>query len=404
MQSNPFIHTLVVKIASRCNLNCTYCYMYNKGDTTYLQQPKVMSNDTIDNLITKIILHCQSHDLKVFTIVLHGGEPLLAGMEKIKYFVEKANEYSMKNNIEIKFTIQTNGLLLTEEWCKFLSKFKIRLSISLDGVKEINDKYRIDHAGNGSYDKILEAVNIANVHYTLQPPSILSVLDINNNPVEALNHIVAIGAKSVDFLLPASNYKDLPPKPTYGAFVSSLNPYGDWLSTLYNHLKTIPIEKRPIVKLFHNLIAKIMGAEILSDIIGDDENHVLVIETNGDIEPIDMLKICGNGFTKGNINIFTNTLDDAFSLTLAELYYNSHNILCEQCKECPILSLCGSGFIVHRYSEDNKFNNPTVYCKDYIKFITHIQSDIVNSLPSDFKHDDIVQAISFEEVISELNI
>ena len=56
----PFINTLVVKIASRCNLNCTYCYMYNKGDTTYLKQPKVISNDIIDSLISKIIVHCKA--------------------------------------------------------------------------------------------------------------------------------------------------------------------------------------------------------------------------------------------------------------------------------------------------------------------------------------------------------
>jgi uncharacterized protein len=404
MQRIPYIHTLVVKIASRCNLNCTYCYMYNKGDTTFLQQPKVISDETIDQLIKKILLHCETHKLEIFTIVLHGGEPLLAGMEKIKYFVEKAAQYSEGKNITIKFTIQTNGLLLTAGWCRFLSFYKIRLSISLDGVKEINDKFRVDHAGKGSYDKILKAVQIANLHYTLQPPSILSVLDINNNPVKALDHIVAIGAKSVDFLLPASNYKDLPPKPTHGLFVNSLTPYGDWLSALYDHLKTIPPEKRPIIKLFHNLIAKIMGAEILSDIIGDDENHVLVIETNGDIEPIDMLKICGNGFTKGNINISSHTLDDAFSLKLAALYYNSHNILCEKCRACPILELCGSGFIVHRYAEANEFNNPTVYCKDYIKFITHIQTDIINSLPDEFKENDIVQTISFEEVLEDLNM
>jgi uncharacterized protein len=403
MENLPFINTLVVKVASRCNLNCTYCYMYNKGDTTYLKQPKVIADKTIDHLIEKILLHSIKHNLSEFTIVLHGGEPLLAGKEKIKYFVEKANKLTRKTFVKIKFTLQTNGLLLTKEWCELLSNLNVRLGISLDGKKEINDKYRIDHSGKGSYDKIIEALKIANLHYSLMPPGILSVLDINLDPKEALNHLIEIGAKSVDFLLPACNYDDLPPKPTSGPLVNSLHPYGDWFVGLYEHLKTIPNEKRPIVKLFHNLIANLLGAKMLSDIIGDEENHVLVIETDGDIEPIDMLKICGNGFTKGNLNISKNTLDDAFSSILSELYYNSHSKLCKQCSNCPIVSLCGSGFIVHRYSKLNGFNNPTIYCKDYIKFITHIQTDIIESLPSEFRNDEIIQPISFEEVLQEVN-
>ncbi|HEY1202986.1 MAG TPA: hypothetical protein VGE79_18505 [Niastella sp.] len=72
---------LVLKVASRCILNCTYCYMYNLGDTTYMKQPKVMSDDVVDSLITRVKKHCHMHGIDVFDFNFHGGEPLLAGPE-----------------------------------------------------------------------------------------------------------------------------------------------------------------------------------------------------------------------------------------------------------------------------------------------------------------------------------
>ncbi len=404
MEQDFYINTLVVKVASRCNLNCTYCYMYNKGDDTYLQQPKVMPDEVIDSLATKVVKHCLLHELDTFGIVLHGGEPLLAGMEKIRYFVETFRAKAAPHPVEIKFTLQTNGLLLTKEWCLFLSEYNIGLGISIDGTKEVNDRHRIDHAGRGSYDQIIRAIATANQYYSVRAPGMLSVLDINTDPVVLLRHHLSIGARTIDFLLPDANYDHLPPQPVSGPFVGSDTPYGDWLVALYEAIKELPDDERPQVKLFFNLIAKFLGADIASDIIGDDQNHVLVIETNGDIEPIDMLKICGNGFTKGNVNVLNNDLDDAARLKLAALYYYSHSTLCAQCTTCPIYSLCGSGFIVHRYAQKNGFDNPTVYCKDYIRFITHIQSDMVSALPVEMQSTEIVESISYEEVIDSLQI
>src|SRR5690349_18876814 len=83
---------LVLKVASRCNLNCTYCYMYNLGDTTYMKQPKVMSDDVVDNLIARVKKHCHMHGIDVFDFNFHGGEPLLAGPAFFEKFVNKANE------------------------------------------------------------------------------------------------------------------------------------------------------------------------------------------------------------------------------------------------------------------------------------------------------------------------
>lgn len=402
--NHKYIDTLVIKIASRCNLNCSYCYMYNKGDLSYLQQPKIISDATIDSIVEKLIDHCTEKEISKFNIVLHGGEPLLAGIDKIKYFVDKANEATKNNGISIKFSVQTNGLLVTKQWCEFFNENKISLGISIDGEKEVNDQFRVDHKGRGSYDKIVKAINLVNKHYSYNKLALLSVLDIDSNPIDSLNHFISLGAKSIDFLLPDNNFEDLPNKPLQGVFANSETPYGDWFVMLYDYWNTLPIDTKPDIRFFHNIIFKFCGITIASDIIGNEENHVLVIETNGDIEPIDSMKICGDSFTKGNVNILKNSLNDAFNLKLASLYYDSSNILSKLCLKCPILDYCGGGFIAHRYSKDKEFTNPTVYCKDYIKFISHIQTSLVAELPEDITNINKIDSINYSEVVIELQI
>src|SRR6476619_3302013 len=82
--------SLVLKVASRCNLNCTSCYMYNMGDSTYKNQPKVMSDAVVDGILQKTLLHCQRHNIEEFLFIFHGGEPLLAGFEFYEKFASKA--------------------------------------------------------------------------------------------------------------------------------------------------------------------------------------------------------------------------------------------------------------------------------------------------------------------------
>jgi uncharacterized protein len=75
---------LVVKVASRCNLNCTYCYMYNMGDDSYKSQPKFMTQTIVEAMLLRVKNHCIDNDLKEFLIIFHGGEPLLIGLDFYK--------------------------------------------------------------------------------------------------------------------------------------------------------------------------------------------------------------------------------------------------------------------------------------------------------------------------------
>ncbi len=385
---------LVLKIASRCNLNCTYCYMYNLGDNTYRNQPKVMSDNVVTALIRKVKNHCITHDIKVFDFNFHGGEPLLVGMDFFKKFVSKANDLLLPETTPI-FSIQTNGTLLDDKWCELFGELNIHLGISLDGTPEINDMYRIDHAGRGSYTDIIRGIKVAmKSDKLLNPPGLLSVINIKSNPAEVYNHFLEINPHNVDFLIPDANYDSPPLKPDY----LSETPYADWLIEIFDLWFK---EKKPFgVNIFESLVAAILGKGDQSDVLGGANKELLVIETNGGIEPVGQLKICKNGFTKIGINVLENELDEAFDNDLGLLFHLSGQKTCQYCKACPILNICGGGYLPHRYSKVNGFNNPSIYCKDLVKLITHIQNKLFSALPEALFLETGASMLTFEKAMS----
>ena len=153
------IPDFIFKVASRCNLNCAYCYMYNKGDLSYLQQPKVMPMAVVDAAIERIRAYSSASGTRRVSIILHGGEPLLAGQTFFRRFVEKANS-ELLPDIQPVFNMQTNGTLLDQSWLDLLRELDIRFGISLDGPESINDANRVDHRGQGSYARVRRAIDL----------------------------------------------------------------------------------------------------------------------------------------------------------------------------------------------------------------------------------------------------
>lgn len=362
----------VVKIASRCNINCTYCYMYNQGDETYKNQPKIMEKLTYINLFKKVKIHYLKESIPSFHFIIHGGEPLLAGKKNIFDFIKKA-KYILLPEIQPTFSVQTNGILIDEEWCSIFKELNINIGISLDGPKIINDQYRIDHKGKGTYDKVVKGINILQKN-DIQS-GILSVININSKPLETYEHIKSLGIDNIDFLFPESNHDTLPE----GIENNSLHretPYADWLINLFD--LWFEDKNKLDIRFFKFSILLLLGDNVQFDYIGRSTNDIIVIETDGGIEPVDSLKICGDSFTKINFNIMSNSISEALQAPLNKMYNLSKKIVAKQCKVCPLLEICGGGYLPHRYSSSNGFNNPSIYCADLIKLYTHIQQRVMH--------------------------
>lgn len=358
--------------------------MYNAGDMSYLKQPKFISEEILQIFVEKVIKYCKKNNITNFEFVLHGGEPLLMNKEKFVQIIDELYKLN-NNNIKSSITIQTNGILIDEEWCDIFEKYNVSVGISLDGPKEINDRYRVDKKGNGTYSKVLKGIEILRKNYTGKF-GILSVTNAEINPKEMYLHFANMNL-STDFLIMESNYDNL----------KENAPLGDWLIEIFNLWYNEKNRHNINIRIFEIICRSILGDDYGTDSMGTTENSILVLETNGGLEAVDVLKTCGDNFTKNSLNIKTHNIEDVFSDSLIDVYYNSGKYLPRKCLACPVSDVCGGGYLPQRYSSKNGFNNPSVYCDDFLKIITHIQNTIIDDLPNELIIDTGIEKITYED-------
>ncbi|TCP28374.1 uncharacterized protein EV195_101550 [Tenacibaculum skagerrakense] len=382
-------NSLALKIASRCNLNCSYCFMYNLGDTTYKKQPKFMASETVDQIINKTKNYIQKYNKKEFSFIFHGGEPLLAPKSFYVDFMNKVEKIQQElPNVSFYFDLQTNGVLLDKEWITLFKKLNISPSISVDGTKKAHDMYRVDHKGNGSYDDVFKSAKL--LRKEMDFADIACVINIEESPQEIYNSFKKMNASYVNFLIPDYTHDNFP-------FDKNKTAMADWLIELFEIW--IKDENRFKIPIFLGLLNSLMRLQENTK----NESTVLVIETNGEIEAIDSLKACGHGFTKTGLNIKNNDFDDIQNTSLGNLYFNDFTKkLSNQCMECPLKEVCKGGRLVHRFSKENGFNNSSVYCNDLIKLIAHVQKFFISCYPELHKQEEI-EPINPQEIRTYLN-
>lgn len=364
----------IVKIASRCNINCTYCYMYNKGDNSYTSQPKVMHKDVYIAMYNRIKTHCLENYIDTFFITIHGGEPLLAGKKYMREFIETG--HAILGDIKLRFSIQTNGILLDNSWCDLFGEFNVQVGISIDASESSHNTYRIDHKGKGTFEETVQGLRIAQSHPEIKNIlGALSVIDINTDPSQVYQYFRSLGISSLDLLFPDNNYDDLPTGMS-GDYNTQREhtPYGNWLITIFDQWI---IDQRIRIRMFSTIVNLILGRTSGNDIFGNANPRLLVFETDGGIEPIDSLKICGPGFTKLGLNVMKNALRDILDSELFQQYYGKTELPLA-CQSCVVSEVCGGGFPPNRYSRVSGFNNPSVYCLDLMKLITHVQNTVLD--------------------------
>ncbi|GHU73826.1 XyeB family radical SAM/SPASM peptide maturase [Bacteroidia bacterium] len=344
---------IVLKVTSVCNLNCSYCYVFNKGDKSYMTEPNMMNDQITNILLERIENYCNKNKIKRFLIIFHGGEPLLLKKTFYVNFKEKANEIIKSTTLTL--AMQTNGTLLTDDWCELLQKLDIQVGVSLDGTEKASINRVFKKSKDPAYHKIIKGFETLQKY---QPQaSILSVININELPQDSYSLYKNLNIFLLDLLFPDTTYhiKD-----------DAVGKVGKWLSEMFDIWYFDSDKNKPIIRLFDIILNIILGDQRGNEVLGSNHNCAITVKTNGQIEPVDSLKICGDGYTKTNFNILENELDDVENHQLMKLYYNAHqdDVLCNECKKCIIKNICGGGQLAHRFSSKNHFDNPSVYCND----------------------------------------
>lgn len=374
------MHTFIWKIASRCNLDCDYCYVYKHVDQSWRAQPLTATVASARQLGRRIREHAELHQLHQVAVSLHGGEPLSVGVTRIAELIDAVE--SETPGIRIRWGMQTNGTLLGPTELEFCNDRKISIGLSIDGPKAANDRHRVDHAGRSSFDATHAALRLLSSSAgRTNWAGVLAVIDLKSDPIETYQFLRTYKPPNIDFLFPLAHH-DL--RPAGKAAGQEGTPYADWLLQIYKQW----IEETPneiMIRRFKDLITLLAGGAKVSEEWGLGPLDFLVIETNGAIQGVDTLKVTFPGAAELGLNIFSHSIDDVYRAPSIRARQERWAHLSEICQTCELVTVCGGGYIPHRYSAANGFRNPSVYCADIKKLIHEIRGDVDRRLEAAVK-------------------
>ncbi|MEV6037468.1 FxsB family cyclophane-forming radical SAM/SPASM peptide maturase [Nonomuraea sp. NPDC052116] len=368
-QPKPFVE-FVIKVHSRCNLSCDYCYVYEMADDSWKDNPATMSKDTVDQAATRYGEHLRTHagDVPMAKVVLHGGEPLMAGPELITYLTERFHAETPAG-IELDLRMTTNAVLLTPDNLRLMRACGIRAYVSLDGDREAHDRHRKYANGRGSYDATISGLDaLRTPEYRDLFSGLLCTIDVANDPIDVYEALVAHEPPMLDFLLPHGNWNDPPPAWGGDAYIT---PYADWLITIFDRWYDTPT--RPTsVRLFDEIINLVLGGHSRAETVGLAPFQSLTIDTNGSIDFCHQLKSAFNRAAITGHHVSRDSLDALLLQPGVVARQIGADALCDTCKACPIRDICGGGLYAHRYKVGTGYLNPSVYCADLSRLIGHI--------------------------------
>jgi uncharacterized protein len=366
-RSSGPLREFVVKLASRCNLACDYCYVYTGPDQTWRQRPAVMSEATISQAADRIAEHARTHELDRVLVALHGGEPLLAGLDTTARLIT-AVRAAMPPGSHADLVVQTNGVLLSPAFLDLFARHQVRVGVSLDGGKHANDQHRNHADGRSAYAEVSRALELlGSERYRSLFAGILCTVDLARDPLTTYADLLAFEPPDIDFLLPHATWSLPPPRPA-GA---GATPYADWLLAIFDDWYSSPVGDVRI-RFFDEMLQLLLGGMTGLESLGGGVPGFAVIETDGAIEGTDTLKIAYHGAAHTGMSVYTHSFDEALDHPVIAAPRLGRRALSSDCLSCPVVGVCGGGQYAHRYRDGHGFRHPSVYCADLRRMVEHV--------------------------------
>jgi uncharacterized protein len=355
----------VLKVESRCDLACDHCYVYEAADQSWRGRPKGIPDDVLRRSAQRIAEHAVEHDLGLVEVVLHGGEPLLVGIEALRGIITELHS-ALRGVCELDLRIHTNGVRLNEAFCDLFTEFNVRVGVSIDGDRAANDRHRRYANGRSSYDPVVRAINLLRTdRYRSLYAGLLCTIDVANDPIAVYEALIELEPPQVDFLLPHATWDEPPPRDP-----GRDEQYADWLIAIFDRWVA---DGRPTgVRTFESILSTLTGGESSTEALGLAPVTLATIETDGSYEQVDSLKVTYDGAPATGLNVFSDGLDAVARHPDIVARQQGLDGLERTCQKCPVVTSCGGGMYAHRYRSGHGFDNPSVYCADLLKLITHV--------------------------------
>ncbi len=300
----PF-RQFVLKVHSRCDLACDHCYVYEHADTSWRGRPMVITSATVAKAGERIAEHARQHALAEVCVILHGGEPLLAGATRLGEIAAHAARGHRAGLRPRPAHPHQRGAARRGVLRGLPGRAGIRVGISLDGDRAGNDRHRRYADGRSCYDQVIAAVDLLRTdRYRPLYAGLLCTIDVRNDPAATYDALAALDPPAIDFLLPHATWDTPPPGAGPGDPVRRLADGG---------LRALAGRRRPGRRsgCSSRSSGRRGGASSLTESLGLEASDVAVIETDGAIEQADSIKVAYDGAPETGYDIFRNALSEA---------------------------------------------------------------------------------------------
>ena len=376
--ATPFAKPLYVMLkpaGAHCNLACKYCYHLEKNHL-YQNTPRHLMTDEMLEQFTREYIEAQTMPQVLFT--WHGGEPLMRSIDFYKKALALQKKYAHGKQIDN--VIQTNGTLLTDEWCEFFAQNHWLVGISIDGPQEYHDHYRVTPAGKPSWEKVMQGISLLKKHRVEW--NAMAVVNAYNaeHPLEFYHFFRDNGCQYLQFTPIVERLTEHEDGRTLASLAddreipladASVTPeqWGNFLCTIFDDWVRHDVGKM-FVEIFDCTLANWMG--VLPGICAYSKEcgHAGVMEHNGDVYSCDHFVFpeykLGNIREQSLIDMLYGEKQQAFSRL-------KHTSLPRQCKECDMEFACHGECPKNRFEKD-KYGEPGLnyLCQGYYQYYSHV--------------------------------
>jgi uncharacterized protein len=377
------IHVVAKPIGPACNLNCEYCF-YLEKQALFPAGEKYRMPDRVLNAF--IAAYISSQPTPVVEFVWQGGEPTLLGIDFFRRLVDLQKPFAKQKTITN--SLQTNGTLLTDQWCQFLKKHNFMVGISLDGPKEIHDRYRKDRKDNGTFSQVMHGLKLLQKHKVEYNVLACVARDTAKRPHDVYRFFKEEGVEFIQFTPVVERLSDVQGAPSGlrlagPAALDRKDPqgdvtpwsvipeeYGDFLIAVYEEWVRHDVGT-VFVMNFEWVLNAWIGNPSPVCVYAKQCGRSLVIEHNGDIYACDHCVYpqhrLGNILTDALPAMVQKSLDSGFGIC-------KETALPRWCQECEVLPACQGGCPKHRF-ETTYYDEPGLQylCAGYKKFFLHIR-------------------------------
>ncbi|GAB4343862.1 MAG: anaerobic sulfatase maturase [Candidatus Abyssubacteria bacterium] len=376
------IHVVAKPIGPACNLACEYCFYLEKKALFGAGEDYRMSDDVLRAFITNYV---ESQPTPIVEFVWQGGEPTLLGVDFFKRVVSLQKPFAGRKTVAN--SLQTNGTLLTDEWCSFLKENGFMVGISLDGPKEIHDVYRHDRAGNGTFDRAMRGLRLLQKH-GIEHNVLASVArETARRPLDVYRFFKSEGIEFIQFTPIVERVADASSNPRGLRLAApaaldeverqtAVTPwtviskeYGDFLIAIYEDWVRHDVGKVFVMNFEWALNAWIGNPSPVC-IHAKQCGRSVVVEHNGDVYACDHCVYPSHRLG----NVVTDSLSDMVAKSLQSGFgIVKESALPRQCRECPVLAACRGGCPKHRFAK-SRHDEPGLHylCEGYKRFFFHI--------------------------------